>query len=900
MKSTRINLAGAWNFALGIDSDFNDTIILPSTTEVSKKGVETEKKDETNYLTRKRPFTGVSKYRKTVNIPEDWRNKKIHLFLERTKYTRLLIDGKIVSESHETLIPQKHYLPDWVNPGNHEVIIEVDNDLSSYDDFSDTLYNGHQYTEHTQTNWNGILGDIYLEANHSIEIKAVTILGGMKNHSFEVNIEIENTNIMQEAFVEISYKSRNKKSLEDRIEKPILLKSGTNSMGFVVHMKEMLLWNEFQQNLYDIQIIVYNKENKTIYHTTTGFREARIQEENIIINGENISLRGSLDCCIYPLTGHAPMSREEWIDIFKQLKAYGLNHYRFHSWCPSKAAFEAADLEGIYLQIELSCFANGFYEQSNPLCDMSLNQYLYDQSKKVIKEYGNHPSFLIFAVGNEMIGDINEFNLLLKYLKNVRQDKLYTQGANNFLENPICAQEDDIWVTMRTSPADNIRGSFSHGDKPLGHIQRNEPYDTMYEYSKELKNSKIPVIAHEVGQFQTYPNFNEISKYTGVTESTALKIFKERLKKAGMEHQAEDFYFNSGNLSVQCYKEEIEALLRTDKLGGFQLLGLQDFPGQGTALIGLWDSFMESKGFISSDQWREFCSPQVVLLKMKKGIFESGESVKGEVWVYNFGTEEISGEFSIAMYTHCEGDERKETFYSLIEKREDDILLETVTLKGNPAPKGKLTYIGDFELEIKASQSTVAAYLEVRCGSLKNHYPIWIYQNKGVPDSRKVLILDSLTEEGKQALKQGKNVLLFSTEEENSIEGFFAPDFWCYPMFKAACEGKGAEIAPGTLGLLCKKEHPALKYFPTERFSSWQWKQITCNSRPHILHEDKDMTTSIVQVIDNFHRNHKLSLIYEKNMFQGKLLVCTVDLRKHLNMPEMKGLYYSLLKYLDQ
>lgn len=882
MKDKRMDLAGQWDFSISGTGKFDDTITLPSTTEVSKKGSFHVKEEETLYLSRKRSFTGVAGYRREVLIPEDWKGKNIFLYLERTKYTKVLVDGKMVSESHETVIPQRHNLTEWMTSGFHELIIEVDNDLEKYEDFSKTLYNGHQYTEHTQTNWNGIIGEIYLETAESIYITNVFIEKARQEQAFNLKIEIENGQEEEEILLIVNYGRENGQEKENSIEEQVDLKKGINEFQFKIREKNLALWDEFHRNLYHVQIMVKGRYKSITYSTTVGFRDILIKDKKILLNNHPISFRGNLDCCIYPLTGYAPMEADQWRKIYKQAKEYGINHYRFHSWCPPKAAFEAADMEGIYLQVELSCFANGFYNKNHPLYDRALNDYLYDQSMKIIKEYGNHPSFLIFAVGNEMIGDISEFEKLLKTLKGLRVDKLYTQGANNFLEDPVCSKEDDIWVTMRTTKRDNVRASFSHGDKPLGHIQQNHIYGTCHEYSKALSHSKIPVIAHEAGQYQSFPNFNEMEKYQGITEFTALKVFKKRLEEKGMGNMGEEFYYNSGSLLVQCYKEEIEALLRTRDLGGFQLLGLQDFPGQGTALIGIWDSLLDSKGFVSPAQWREFCNSQVILFKMNKGIYISGEAIEGEVWIYNFGEEDIiCHELEIDIY-------------------EADNVITNAVLSAVRAPKGKLSYIDHVVLKTKKDEETTAAYIELRCNELRNHYPVWIYKEAEAESLKSPLIFNSYSPEAETALKQGKTVGIFSSRWKESIEGFFASDFWCYPMFKKTCEEKGMEVAPGTLGLVCKKKHPALKYFPTETFSSWQWKQIHCYSRPVILDDEETEIDIIVQVIDNFDRNHKLGFLFEKKLFQGKLLVCSMDILEHLDLPEVRQLYYSLAKYIQE
>jgi hypothetical protein len=66
------------------------------------------------------------------------------------------------------------------------------------------------------------------------------------------------------------------------------------------------------------------------------------------------------------------------------------------------------------------------------------------------------------------------------------------------------------------------------------------------------------------------------------------------------------FCWHRVNLQALCYKADIEAALRTKDFGGFQLLDLHDFPGQGTALVGVLDPFWGEKGYISPAEYKRF------------------------------------------------------------------------------------------------------------------------------------------------------------------------------------------------------------------------------------------------------------------------------------------------------
>lgn len=77
-----------------------------------------------------------------------------------------------------------------------------------------------------------------------------------------------------------------------------------------------------------------------------NFKDFHIKFQHFYANGHKIFLRGKHDACVWPLTGHVPMDVDSWRNYLGDCAAYGLNHIRFHSWCPPEAAFVVADEMG--------------------------------------------------------------------------------------------------------------------------------------------------------------------------------------------------------------------------------------------------------------------------------------------------------------------------------------------------------------------------------------------------------------------------------------------------------------------------------------------------------------------------------------------------------------------------
>lgn len=861
---------------------FNEQIHLPSTTEISKKGTYVVDEKQKLHLNRNYPFVGKCYYKKSIEIPKAFEGKALRLVLERTKFTRIFWEGKEISSSHETLIPQNHSLPKVLKAGIYELIIEVDNHLKRYEDFPESLYSGHQYTDHTQTNWNGILGEIYIEEQKALRFKNIRV---RKGETWS-DVILEGMLINQNKPQDITLKVKIEREIEgETFSFKLSCETGENTFKLKLDKKTPLKgWDEFTPYLYDVELLAVDEAGEETSETLrTGFYTLKTEHKRLILNESPLSLRGNIDCAIFSKTGAAPMSKAYWQELLSLLQAYGMNHCRFHSWCPPEAAFEVADALGIYLQVELSCFANGLYEKGHEKYDKVFNDYVYDQAQKVILHYGNHPSFLFFAIGNEMIGNLTAFNKLLKHLKALRPDKWYSQGANNFLEDPVCAEEDDFWVTMRTSKeGNNVRGSFSYGDLPLGHLQSKEPIGTLKDYNEALAHSKLPLIAHEVGQYQTFPDFRELERQEdGVTYPMPLKRSKDILASKNRLYQAEALFEASGKLALQCYKEDVEAILRTEGMSGFQLLSLQDYPGQGMAMIGMLDSCWQSKGIVTPKAWREFCNARVLLAKMPTYTYEVGEPIKLGVSLYNYSSSAVEGE---------------DITVSLMQRGK---CLKEVCISGITAPRGKVSKLGEISFETGDIKAPMQCTLVLKGAEVTNHYPLWLYEREEIKVSDAVYITKIRDEKAEVYLQEGKSVILVSDKVEPYIEADFTTDFWCYPMFKAACEAKKLKVAPGTMGLLIEDHHPALALFPTDSYASWQWQQIMVHAKPTIL-DEREEEQLIVQVVDNFERCHKLGLLYEKQVGKGKLITCTVDLLRYKHIPEVRQLYNSLINYVNQ
>jgi Glycosyl hydrolases family 2, sugar binding domain/Glycosyl hydrolases family 2/Glycosyl hydrolases family 2, TIM barrel domain len=894
-----ISLGGSWKFAMdtakaGIREKWflrslSDSVNLPGTLDENKKGIPNTNRLETMRLSRELMYAGMAWYQKTVIIPDTWKGQYIRLMMERTKPTQLWVDNSLVGSSTDILTPQYYNLTNHLSPGEHLLTILVNNDDNSV---PPGVRGSHAWTEHTQGNWNGIIGKFCLEVFNPVHIESVQVYPdiALKKVTVRVNIsnpegKTEKTRLILKAD---AWNSPVKHSVPLK-SFPVVLRKGENTIDLTYSMGDKVqFWSEFNPALYRLDVAL--KSRKVLDNATLNFgmRKFSTQGTQFTINGIKTFLRGKHDACVFPLTGHPPMNVESWRKVFRIVKSYNINFYRFHSWTPPLEAFEAADIEGIYLQPELP-FWGGFSKNVNS----GLNAFLLKEGDHIFDIYGNHPSFVMFALGNELSGDFDVMKEFLSHFKSIDSRHLMAYGSNNYLGFKGQAEGEDYYAACRvgadtdTTYKTQIRGSFSFADaNDGGYINGCYP-STMRNYSGAISKCSVPAVGTEVGQYQIYPDYAEIKKYTGVMKPWNLEVFRDRLKENNLNDQAIDFFRASGALSAICYKADIEMALRTPGFGGFHLLDLQDFPGQGTALVGLLDAFMDSKGVITPEEFSHFCNRVVPLVIMEKYCWANNEQLRGKIQVANYS--------ETALKEQPVKWELKNKKGEIVFQGEDVVNIS----------QGGLTNAGSFSIDLfkfsKPERLTLLVFLKGT--HYENSYPVWVYNSDPitrVPEN--ILVSKTLDKSTLSKLSDGGMVLLFpdfNDIKDLSVGGLFTPDYWNFRMFKSISESNNKPVSPGTLSILTNPELPLFNNFPTEFYTNWQWWSIIKNSRPLILDNTPKDYRPLVQVVDNIERNHKLGLIFEFSVGKGKLLVCMSDLKKIQDKPEARQLYSSILKYMS-
>ncbi len=900
----KIDLAGIWRFAVdpgdkGVSEKWfsqllKDKVVLPGSMSTNGKGDDitmntkwTGQILDSSYFNNpeyakyrehgniKIPFwlqplkhyQGAAWYQKEVVIPDNWSGQNIHLFLERCHWeSRIWIDNQETGMRNSLGTPHIYDLTGSLSPGKHTLTVCVDNRTKEID----PGVNSHSISDHTQTNWNGIVGQLFLEARAVVNIGNIQVYPDIQNKKITAKITVKNpTGKSVKVKIVLNINGATHPAVQSA---DFDLAAGDNNLTMEYPMgSEVKLWNEFHPAMYHLTALLTNRETSQTdtAQTTFGMREFKAIGKQLQINGQPAFLRGTLECAIFPKTGYPPTTSTEWVRIFNICRAHGLNHMRFHSWCPPEAAFEAADRTGFYLQVECSSWCN----QSTKLGDgKPFDKYLYEESQRMVETYGNHPSFCMMAYGNEPGGQ-NHVQFLTDFVtfwKSKDNRRIYTSGAGW----PNLEVNDYL-----STPNPRIQG-WGEGLNSI--INGNTP-STDYDWRSKITALRQPVVSHEIGQWCVYPNFKEIGKYKGVVRARNFEIFQETLKEHGMELLADSFLLSSGKLQALCYKAEIEAALRTPGLAGFQLLDLHDFPGQGTALVGILDAFWDEKGYISPKEYSHFCNSTVPLARLKKCIFTNNETFDAFIEVAHYGDTPLlscTPEWKIK-------DHAGETVQS-------GKLAKTDIALGNCISLGKISF------PLSSFRTAAKLKLEIKVNSFSNSWDFWVYPAKteAVADFGKVQMVTTLNQSAQDFLEQGGSVLLtlkkgsLKPEYGGNIAIGFSSIFWNTAWTKRQ--------APHTLGILCNPSHPALAEFPTEYHSNWQWRDAVSHSGAINLSGFPAETKPIIRVIDDWFTNRPLTLIFEAKVGKGKMLVSGIDLTTDLDQrPEAQQLLFSLKKYMS-
>ncbi|MCF7958594.1 MAG: hypothetical protein K9M57_09125 [Phycisphaerae bacterium] len=895
-----LSLAGTWACQLDPDNrgqreawqdrEIKSTLVtLPGTTQTNEIGPVPHKKLISS-LTPTTEYLGAAWYQREIELSESDCQGHIDLFLERCGWVSVVWLNGIALGSQDSLVsPHVYDLSDAARPGKNRLTIVIDNsnrkfqEKSSTDDGSNTedlvlkadsrkrLNCGGHHAVFGGPCFNGITGRMELQIRQKVRITDLQVYPDVQNR--KVRVKVEHTNDLKTASTDrlvLKIQDMSKKSVVSRQFK-LTCKPGCQVTEYELSFgKDMRLWDEFDPYLYQLTAQLETPQGLDIQSTEFGMRNLSQVGTQLAINGRVTFLRGELECFVHPLRGYPPTDVDYWLGIFGIYKDHGLNHVRFHTCCPPKAAFGAADRLGIILNVELPGCSG-----SEPEDAATLN-YLQKEALRIVRTFGNHPSFCMMTMGNELLynGETESSKsqvVLMERVARCRDEDprhWYCCTAQSHTEG----RDDDFYVSAWPKGAYGYGNRVTEGE-PLTGIRwsgfdvvdssrfNTRPPETASDYRNEIAGIDKPMFTHEVGQWAVYPDIGEIEEFTGPFKANNLEIIRDFMKTKGTLSLADDFVRASGNLSLLLYKEEIESTLRTPGLGGVQLLGFHDHPPQGTSTIGIVTALRKSKGLVTAEQFRQFCSQTVPLARLHRRTFTNKDSLTADVEVAHYGPRDLkSTEFRWQLST-----DKGKTIAEGSFKRRD-------------IPTGGLTRVGKVVASLDAVDVPVKAVLRVFAPKTEivNSWDLWIYPGPETKKEKPVRWVRHWSAEIAAEVAAGSTVVVELSKEQipGATRGCFTTVFW-NPIMKRYQHAL-------TMGILCDPGHSAFKAFPTEYYSNWQWWDVLRPSRVLDLDSMDPRPDSLVRMIDSFVGNRCLSVLFEARIGKGKLLVTSLDLSSEL------------------
>lgn len=871
-----IDLSGKWKFAMGEKPEYNDEITLPGSMLTNNKGNEVSvntqwvsslydssfyfnpymekyrvagKMKFPFFLTPSKHYVGTAWYAKTVTVPKEWRKHRVLLYLERPHIeTTVFVNGKETGRDSSLSVAHEFDITPYIIYGKPNTIaIRIYNGIENVCVGQDS----HSVTDQTQGDWNGIVGRMELQAVPKSYINSLQVYPNVKNRQIRIDLKVVDDGKLHKVVLAHRLLTANNKSTTS-----ISFKGASHSV--TIPMGDSIqLWDEFTPNIYELSATM---NNHTVT-TTFGMRDFTIQGRQFYINNRKTWIRGTVGNCCFPLTGYPPTDEASWTKIFRKCKEYGLNMMRFHSYCPPEAAFAAADKVGFYLQPEGPSWPNHGVKLG---VGMNIDHYLLYETKRMVEKYGNHPSFCMLAAGNEpagnwvkWVGDFTDYWHATGDNRRVycgasvgggwafdpKSDYHVKGGARGLTWDKSAPQSTDNFDTQVVS-------FLQKGRKPVT-FDINEPY-----------------LSHEQGQWCAFPDLKETSQYTGAYKAGNFEIFADMLKDNGMASQAEKFLMASGKLQTLAYKYEMERNLRTKDYAGFQLLGLNDYSGQGTALVGVLNVFWKEKGYCTANDWSEFCSPIVPLAKFPKFVYTNAETLSVDVELYNAYKEALTN--ATTHYTICDNNGNT---------------LTNGTLKGGDIDVGKNIELGNIHLPLNSTESpsrltlTVSIKADNTSETAKNHWDFWVYPDKlQMPSTEGIYITDTLDTKAISTLKAGGKVLITAAGKVrygSDVKQTYLPVFWNTSWFKMR--------PPHTTGAYIDTTHPLFKRFPTDNWGNINWWELLNRTQVMNLSKLPHSYQPAIQPIDTWHVSRKLGMMIEANVLGGKLLMTTMDITGNLD-----------------
>ena len=612
------------------------TIQVPGIWDQQGYGVDTEK--------IKHHFVGFGWYKKSVDIPASWEGNDIFLILGGiSRQARVWINGTRAGE--DLIGPVGSFTVDitgLVKYGEeNDITIRVD----SHQHWEvDAILGGSSLNDYMEIEWGGLWGHVTLQARPKERIEDLYLMTSLAESSCTAQADLIGKTSADAVKIEVF--DAEGEPVAEGVSK--ITSDERVSASAVIDSPK--LWSPDTPYLYTVRLSLMAGE--TVLDTLEsryGMRRFTAEGNRLLLNGKPIYLTGYGDDHIYPYEYSMPTNKQMYKARLAVIKSFGFNHVRNHSTILPHEYYEACDEMGM---IPTGEFPIGYPEQlpggslwlkkvpAGTPEEPALDTYR-DRFAQVVREYRNHPSILIWIMGNELWGGMS-----------IRHD--FQKIAKTLDPRRFFSDSDGEWWTFfeqTQSPSDTL---------DLGFVMFNEWWaNPLLPGKYDIHHFPMPIITHETGNYITFSRPDQIKLFDdgGFAGNPSLAGAKAplycsykpfwmsegaaKLEELGIsDEEVEQWARASEEMYYLHHKANVESTRLNPEITGYHWWLFQDY---WTTSNGLVDLFFRPKS-IAPERVRLFNAPLVLLQEGLRFSYRGGETAEMTFSISNYTAEAITGE----------------------------------------------------------------------------------------------------------------------------------------------------------------------------------------------------------------------------------------------------------------
>ncbi|MFD2568815.1 glycoside hydrolase family 2 TIM barrel-domain containing protein [Pseudotenacibaculum haliotis] len=412
-------------------------------------------------------YNPVGSYRRDFILDKDWKKKQVFLHIGAMKSGGFIwINGKYIGYSQGSKLPAEFDITKALKQGKNTIAIQI------------FRWTDGSYLE-CQDFWriSGIERDVFIYAQPKMRIRdfevTSTLDAAYQHGKLVLNIALKNHHRSNKNG-NISYRllDDSNKVVSTETKKVKISSLQEKTFDFIATIPNAKQWNAEHPNLYTLFLELKDANDNILEYTKTkiGFRSVEIKNGILLVNGQHITLKGVNTQEADPETGHI-MSEELILKDIRLWKENNINAVRLSHYPRGRRFYELCDTYGLYVVDEANIESHGMYYGKYSLAkNSSWEKAHVDRMVRMVKRDRNHPSVIIWSMGNEGGNGINFFKGYDSIKANdntkrpVQYERPYKSRDGNLYDMD---SNTDIIVPQYPSPARFEEIGKSKTDRPF-------------------------------------------------------------------------------------------------------------------------------------------------------------------------------------------------------------------------------------------------------------------------------------------------------------------------------------------------------------------------------------------------------------------------------------------------